>query len=102
MLAKCLRNACREATSIERRLTCCFEETARRLEDFAKLNAQQRPDTAQVAAYQRAVEQADVVTLGEHWTMAFLRKWPGALKVMRSMSLALNRLRRPGSVCFAP
>ena len=79
----------REASSIERRLSCCFEETIWRLEEFAKLNAQQRPSADQVAAYQRAVEQADVVTLGEHWTMAFLRKWP-APKVSTTVLLAFT------------
>ncbi|CAJ1385444.1 unnamed protein product [Effrenium voratum] len=60
-------------TSIERRLSCCFEETLKKLEDFARLGAQGRPSGAEVAAYQRSVEQSDIVTLGEHWTLAFLK-----------------------------
>ena len=62
-----------KSTSIERRLTCCFEETLQRLESFARLAANGRPTAAQVSAYQRSVEQSDIVTLGEYWTLQFLK-----------------------------
>ena len=62
-----------KATSIERRLTCCYEETLHRLEHFAMLAAKGQPTSAQVLAYQRSVEQSDIVTLGEYWTLRFLK-----------------------------
>ena len=62
-----------KATSIERRLTCCFEETLQRLEAFARLSASGKPTVAQVLEYQRSVEQSDIVTLGEYWTLRFLK-----------------------------
>ncbi|CAE7906607.1 unnamed protein product [Symbiodinium sp. KB8] len=62
-----------KATSIERRLTCCYEETLHRLESFARLAANGRPSAEQVSTYQRNVEQSDIVTLGEYWTIQFLK-----------------------------
>ena len=63
------------ASSVERRLSCCFEETAQKLESFARLGVKGRPTAAEIAAYQKSVEQADMVTLGEHWTLAFLKRF---------------------------
>lgn len=63
------------ASSVERRLFCCFEETAQKLESFARLGVKGRPTAAEIAAYQKSVEQADIVTLGEHWTLAFLKRF---------------------------
>lgn len=63
------------ASSVERRLFCCFEETAQKLESFARLGVKGQPTAAEIAAYQKSVEQADIVTLGEHWTLAFLKRF---------------------------
>lgn len=58
---------------IHQRLSCCYEETLKKLEGFASAAARSPPTSHQVAAYQRSVEDGDMVTLGEHWTVAFLK-----------------------------
>lgn len=64
------------ATSVDRRLSSCFDDTAQRLESFAaRCAGKAGPSSAEVAAYQKSVEQADIVTLGEHWTIAFLKRF---------------------------
>ena len=51
------------ATSVERRLSCCFEETLRRLETFARRASSGRPSPEEVANYQRSVEQVGCQSL---------------------------------------
>ncbi|CAK9097211.1 unnamed protein product [Durusdinium trenchii] len=66
-----------ECLRMERRLSEHFEDTARTLETFARRSAERggRPSMEEVTKYQRSVEQADIVTLGEHWTLAFLKRF---------------------------
>jgi len=65
----------RSPTTIERCLGNHYEELVARMETFARSCADGPPPAAQVAAYRQAIEKRDVVTLGVHHTVAFLRHY---------------------------
>lgn len=58
---------------IERCLNTYYEGLVRILEEFACKMANSTPTACEKAAYRHLVEHGDIVTLGVHYTMAFLR-----------------------------
>jgi len=62
-------------THIERRISCFYDDLVARVEAFAVLSAKGRPTTDQVMAYQKDIEQRDIVSLGKHYSEDFLRRF---------------------------
>jgi len=58
---------------IERCLSTYYEDLVRRMEEFATRCAKSRPSSSEMASYRQSIEQRDIVTLGEYFTIAFLR-----------------------------
>lgn len=65
----------RSPNQIERRIDTFLDSLFSRMEAFAALCARSKPSADQAAAYRRDIEQRDIVSLGSHYTSAFLRRF---------------------------
>lgn len=58
---------------IEKNLDKSYEGLVGFMEEFAQRSARKRPTHEEMASYRFSIEKTDIVTLGVHYTMAFLR-----------------------------